>query len=158
MAARERPQIFQELERNNCTGTATCYWQDTLKSFVRPPGCITRGGWLEELMHRQRNVRGHRTFTLDPRPGRLSPGWRLLQPNISEDCAGATGAHERIYAMRFQETILQRLGKALHVQMDDITHEPLPRRWVDLILYLEEQERERAERAQPETEPQRRPN
>ena len=60
--------------------------------------------------------------------------------------------------MRFQETILQRLGKALHVQMDDITHEPLPRRWVDLILYLEEQERERAERAQPETEPQRRPN
>ena len=42
-----------------------------------------------------------------------------------------------------QETILQRLGKTLHVRMDDITHEPLPRRWVELILYLEEQERER---------------
>jgi len=43
--------------------------------------------------------------------------------------------------MRFQETILGRLGKALHVQMDDITHEALPRRWVDLILHLEEQEK-----------------
>ncbi len=45
-----------------------------------------------------------------------------------------------------QETILQRLGKTLHVRMDDITHEPLPRRWVELILYLEEQERERTGR------------
>ena len=43
--------------------------------------------------------------------------------------------------MRFQETILERLGKALHVGMDDITHEPLPRRWVELILFLEEKER-----------------
>jgi len=43
--------------------------------------------------------------------------------------------------MRFQETILERLGKALHVCMDDVTHEPLPRRWVELILFLEEKER-----------------
>ena len=43
--------------------------------------------------------------------------------------------------MRFQETILERLGKALHVRMDDVTHEPLPRRWVELILFLEEKER-----------------
>ncbi len=48
--------------------------------------------------------------------------------------------------MRFQETILGRLGKTLHVQMDDITHDPLPRRWVELILYLEKQERERSGR------------
>jgi hypothetical protein len=53
--------------------------------------------------------------------------------------------------MRFRETILQRLGKALHVQMDDITHEPLPRRWVELILYLEEHERTRSERHEPES-------
>jgi hypothetical protein len=39
-----------------------------------------------------------------------------------------------------QDTILQRLGKALHVHADEITHEPLPRRWVDLIHHLDEQE------------------
>ena len=50
--------------------------------------------------------------------------------------------------MRFQETILGRLGKALHDQMGDITHEPLPRRWVELILHLEEQERKRSEAAE----------
>lgn len=54
--------------------------------------------------------------------------------------------------MRFQETILRRLGKALHVRMDDITHEPLPARWVDLIHHLNEQERGCSERHQPETE------
>jgi hypothetical protein len=53
--------------------------------------------------------------------------------------------------MRPQETILRRLGKALHVRLDDITHEPLPKRWVKLIHYLNEQERTREglERAQP---------
>jgi hypothetical protein len=55
--------------------------------------------------------------------------------------------------MRIQETVLGRLGRALHVQMDDFTHEPLPRRWVDLILYLEEQEKKRSVR-EPEAEPQ----
>ena len=48
--------------------------------------------------------------------------------------------------MRFQETILERLGKALHARMDDITHEAVPRRWVELILFLEEKERTLPER------------
>ena len=42
--------------------------------------------------------------------------------------------------MYVQETILQRLGKALNVRLDDITHEPLPERWVELIHHLNEQE------------------
>ena len=62
---------------------------------------------------------------------------------------------ERVFAMRFEETVLQRLGKALHVRLDDITHEPLPRRWIDLIHYLNEEERKRSDR-QPESEPQQR--
>ena len=43
--------------------------------------------------------------------------------------------------MHVQETILQRLGKTLIVRLDDVTHEPLPQRWVDLIQHLNEQER-----------------
>ena len=39
------------------------------------------------------------------------------------------------------EMIVRRLGRALHVHIDEITHEPLPRRWVDLIHYLDELER-----------------
>ena len=62
---------------------------------------------------------------------------------------------ERVCAMRFQETILGRLGKALHAHWDDIAHEPLPRRWVDLIHHLNEQERTRSDH-QPEAAPQRR--
>ena len=42
--------------------------------------------------------------------------------------------------MQVQETILQRLGRALNVRLDDITHEPLPERWVELIQHLNEQE------------------
>jgi hypothetical protein len=64
----------------------------------------------------------------------------------SARCAQGIGS-----AMRFQETTLGRLGKLLHLQMEDITEEPLPRRWVELILYLEEEERTR----QPEPEPER---
>jgi hypothetical protein len=44
-----------------------------------------------------------------------------------------------------QDTILRRLGKAFHLYADDIAHEPLPRRWVDLIRYLDEQERKSSE-------------
>jgi hypothetical protein len=40
-----------------------------------------------------------------------------------------------------QDSILGRIGKAVHVQIDDIRHEPLPRRWIELIHYLDEQER-----------------
>ena len=52
-------------------------------------------------------------------------------------------------AMHVQETILQRLGKALNVRLDDVTHEPLPQRWIDLIKHLNEEERaqERARNA-----------
>jgi hypothetical protein len=57
--------------------------------------------------------------------------------------------------MRFQETILGRLGKALHAHWDAIAHEPLPRRWIELIQHLNEQERKRSER-QPDAAPQRR--
>ena len=50
------------------------------------------------------------------------------------------------------ETILSRLGKALYSHWDDIVQEPLPRRWVDLILYLDGQERKRSEADQTETQ------
>ena len=52
--------------------------------------------------------------------------------------------------MYVQETILQRLGKALNVRLDDVTHEPLPQRWVELIKHLNEQEKaqERAQNAE----------
>ena len=62
---------------------------------------------------------------------------------------------ERVCGMLFQETILERIGKTLRGHDADITHEPLPRRWVDLILFLEEQERTRPDR-QPEAAPPRR--
>ena len=39
-------------------------------------------------------------------------------------------------------SVLERLAKALHHHYEDIVREPLPRRWVDLILHLEEQERQ----------------
>jgi hypothetical protein len=42
------------------------------------------------------------------------------------------------------------IGKRLRTQSEDITHAPLPRRWLDLILCLDEQERKRLERSQPE--------
>jgi hypothetical protein len=46
------------------------------------------------------------------------------------------------------DSILRRLGKLLHDQDDDITHEPLPKRWVDLIHFLDEQERKTSSRSQ----------
>ena len=51
-----------------------------------------------------------------------------------------------------QESILQRIGKVLRAQDDDITHESVPTRWVDLIHYLDEQERKRSERRLPEAD------
>jgi hypothetical protein len=56
---------------------------------------------------------------------------------------------------RKDETIIE-IGKRLRHQSNDITHEPLPRRWVDLIHYLNEEERKQSEARQPETEPRRR--
>ena len=46
---------------------------------------------------------------------------------------------------------LHRLGKLLHDQEEDITHEPVPKRWVELIHFLDEQERKRDEGRQRET-------
>ena len=37
-----------------------------------------------------------------------------------------------------QESLLHRIGKALRAQSQDITHEPVPKRWVDLIHFLDE--------------------
>ena len=53
--------------------------------------------------------------------------------------------------VRSQETILERLGKELHLRLDDITDEPLPHRWVELIQYLNEQgtTRERIQNTEP---------
>jgi hypothetical protein len=47
--------------------------------------------------------------------------------------------------MRFHETILELLGKAVPIRPMRHAREPLPRRWVDLIHYLEEQERRERE-------------
>ena len=44
-----------------------------------------------------------------------------------------------------QDSILQRIGKVLRAQNDDITDEPVPTRWVDLIHHLNERERIPAE-------------
>ena len=46
-------------------------------------------------------------------------------------------------------SFLERLSKALHLHYDDIAKEPLPRRWVDLIEYLDEEE-ERRKRSEDE--------
>jgi hypothetical protein len=58
--------------------------------------------------------------------------------------------------LQVQESILQRIGKALRVQSNDITDQPVPTRWVDLILHLDEQERKRAERRGSEPGPRQR--
>jgi hypothetical protein len=55
--------------------------------------------------------------------------------------------------LQFHKSILDRLGKAIQAQSEDIADEPLPRRWVDLIHHLDEKERMRLEVPQPEIEP-----
>jgi hypothetical protein len=57
--------------------------------------------------------------------------------------------------MQHAREYLRHLGKVLHTQTDDITHEPLPQRWVDLIRYLDEKERMRSEDRQREAGPPR---
>ncbi len=52
-----------------------------------------------------------------------------------------------------KETLLRRLGREFHIYADDIAHEPLPRRWVELIRYLDEQERMRKDDRKVETQP-----
>ena len=40
---------------------------------------------------------------------------------------------------------LDRIGRALRVQYDEIVHEPVPKRWVELINYLNDKEQRRRE-------------
>jgi hypothetical protein len=54
---------------------------------------------------------------------------------------------EEIPMQQGHDSILRRLGKVLHDQDGHITREPLPKRWVDLIHYLDEQERKNSERS-----------
>ena len=51
-----------------------------------------------------------------------------------------------------QQQLLQRIGQALR-QSDEIVHEPLPNRWVDLINYLNEQEKMRPEALHRNSDP-----
>ena len=46
--------------------------------------------------------------------------------------------------MARSEEPLGLVGKALRADYEDTTHQPLPKRWIDLLLYLDEQERQRA--------------
>lgn len=48
------------------------------------------------------------------------------------------------------QVALEAIDKRLRGQGEDIAREPLPRRWVDLLLYLDEQELKSAQRAQAE--------
>lgn len=51
-----------------------------------------------------------------------------------------------------QSPVFKRIGKALHDQFNEVVHEPLPDRWIDLINYLNEKERAEREAAQRGTE------
>jgi hypothetical protein len=90
---------------------------------------------------RWRNARIKRTFTLDRECGSCRRDGGSFNKKLRR--IALTLSAPRGVVMQFQETILGRLGKALHVHVDDITHEPLPRRWVELIHCLDEQERKR---------------
>ena len=57
---------------------------------------------------------------------------------------------------RGRHSILHRIGKALHARDVEITQEPLPRRWVDLIHHLDERERTLSDGLQAEPEPRER--
>jgi len=54
--------------------------------------------------------------------------------------------------------MVKRINKTLHAQYTDIVNEPLPERWIDLIRYLNENERKESESPQPETEPRGEPS
>jgi anti-sigma factor NepR-like protein len=51
-----------------------------------------------------------------------------------------------------QDTIPRWLGRGLHAQLDEVSHEPLPKRFVELIRYLDEQERGRSDDQKSESE------
>jgi hypothetical protein len=47
--------------------------------------------------------------------------------------------------MAITDQSFRRLGNALHAYCHDIEKEPLPKRWIELIRYLNEKEREHFE-------------
>ena len=47
--------------------------------------------------------------------------------------------------------IMRRIGTVLRITNDDVTHEPLPERWVDLIHYLDEKERQESRQRQSQS-------
>jgi hypothetical protein len=49
--------------------------------------------------------------------------------------------------------ILERIGKVLHAEHDKITTEQIPSRWVDLIRYLDDKERQQSEAPRHKPEP-----
>ena len=51
------------------------------------------------------------------------------------------------------ESSLGKIAQGLRGDRKDIAYEPLPKRWVDLIHYLDEQERKRSGGSQPKAEP-----
>jgi len=53
---------------------------------------------------------------------------------------------------RGQDSLLHLIGQSLLADSNEITQEPLPRRWVDLIHHLNERERKRS--GDPQTEPE----
>lgn len=44
---------------------------------------------------------------------------------------------------KLSPALIKRISMALRFQYDQITHEPLPDRWVELIKYLDEKEKRR---------------
>jgi hypothetical protein len=41
------------------------------------------------------------------------------------------------------DPVLEHLGKVFHVYTDDITREPLPKQWIELLQLWDKRERER---------------
>ena len=48
---------------------------------------------------------------------------------------------------------MRRIGTVLRTTNEDVTHEPLPDRWVDLIHYLDEKERRESRQRQRQRQP-----
>jgi hypothetical protein len=55
-----------------------------------------------------------------------------------------------------QLSFLDRISRTLRAHYDATANEPLPRRWIDLINYLNETELKQAEAGKPEKEQRRR--
>lgn len=74
---------------------------------------------------------------------------RIVRNNHLQTHVGLLGA-----ALQFGESmwqaheLIRRVGTALRTRYDDLIHEPLPERWVDLIHYLDEKERREAQERQ----------